>query len=69
MAKKDIQRTHIVKRESGWAIKKEGAQRAVKVFSTQSEAVRGAQKFKSQGSDLIIHKKDGSIQKWEKSKK
>jgi len=62
-------RTHVVKRESGWAVKKEGAKRATKVYQTKEEAVKGAQKDRDSGSDVVIHKKDGSIQKWEKSKK
>lgn len=72
MAKKIIsalKRTHVVKRDSGWAVKKEGTQRASRVFKTKEEAVKGAQKYKKSGSDVVIHKKDGSIQKWEKSKK
>lgn len=63
-----LNRTHVVKRESGWAVKKEGAHKASKVYTTQKEAVQGAQKFKSSGSDVIIHKSDGSILRWEKSK-
>ena len=62
-------RTHVVKRDTGWAVKKEGAQKASKVYETKKEAVKGAEKHKESGSDIIIHKRDGSIQKWEKSKK
>ena len=62
-------RTHIVKRESGWAVKKEGAQRATKVYKTKEQAVKGAEKTRRSGSDVVIHKRDGSIQKWVKSKK
>jgi len=62
-------RTHVVKRESGWAVKKEGAQRATKVYTTKEQAVRGTEKLLKSGSDIVIHKKDGSIQKWVKSKK
>jgi len=61
-------RTHIVKRDSGWALKKEGSQRASKVFSTKEAAIKNGQVLKNSGSDLIIHRKDGSIQTWEKSK-
>lgn len=64
-----VQRTHIVKRGSGWAVKKEGAQRAIKIYDTKDKAIDGAQKEKKSGSDLIIHKKDGSIEKWQKAKK
>ncbi|MES2410273.1 MAG: DUF2188 domain-containing protein [Bacteroidota bacterium] len=69
MAKNPPQRTHIVKRDNGWAVKKEGAQRATKIYDTKDKAITGAQKEKKAGSDLIIHKKDGSIEKWQKAKK
>jgi hypothetical protein len=57
-------RTHVVKRESGWAIKKEGMKRALKTYKTKEEAIKDAKKTKNDESVLIIHKKDGSIQKW-----
>ena len=66
---KNESRAHVVKRESGWAVKKEGAKRANRIYSTKEEAVRGAQKLKEKGSDIVIHKRDGSIEKWQKSKK
>lgn len=71
MAKKITppKRTHVVKRDSGWAVKKEGAQRATKVYTTKEQAVKGAEKSRKSGSDVVIHKKDGSIQQWKKSKK
>lgn len=59
-------RTHILKRHAGWAVKKEGAQKAVKVFSTKEEAIEAAEKFRKSGSDIVIHKKDGSIERWVK---
>lgn len=70
MARQDnSKRTHVVKRDSGWAVKKEGSYRATKIYDTKDQAVKGAQKEKLKGSDLVIHKSDGSIQKWEKSNK
>ncbi|MCB9226737.1 MAG: DUF2188 domain-containing protein [Chitinophagales bacterium] len=71
MAKKTSspKRTHVVKRDSGWAVKKEGAQRATKVYKTKEQAVKGAEKNRKSGSDVVIHKEDGSIQQWKKSKK
>ena len=69
MAKKSSsKRTHVVKRDSGWAVKKEGAQRATKLYKTKEQAVKGAEKSSKSGSALVIHKKDGSIQKYVKSK-
>ena len=32
-------------------------------------AIKNARKLIEQGHDVIVHKKDGSIQKWEKGKK
>lgn len=60
-------RAHIVKRESGWAVKKEGAKKASKLYKTQADAIQGAQVLKKTGSDVVVHKRDGSILKWEKS--
>ncbi len=67
--KSSPKRTHVVKRDSGWAVKKEGALRASKVYRTKEQAVRGAVKASKSGSDLVVHKKDGSIQRYVKSKK
>ncbi|MEX0597343.1 MAG: DUF2188 domain-containing protein [Candidatus Paceibacterota bacterium] len=70
MAKKQSspKRTHVVKRASGWAVKKEGSKRATKVYTTKEQAVKGAEKSRKNGSDVVVHKKDGSIQTWKKSK-
>ena len=60
-------RTHIISRDKGWAIKKEGNSKASRVLGTKAEAIRDAQRFKRQGSDVIIHRRDGSIQRWDKA--
>ena len=73
MAKKSgtatSKRVHIISRKDGWAVKKEGASRASKIYKKKDSAVNNAQKLKKSGHDVIIHKKDGTIQKWEKAKK
>lgn len=62
-------RTHVVKREAGWAVRKEGAQRASRVYKTKEQAVKGGtEQSRNSGGDLVIHKKDGSIEKWVKAK-
>jgi len=63
------ERAHIVKRDSGWAVRKEGNEKASKIYPTKEKAIQGAEKLLEEGSDLIIHKGDGSIQDWRKSKK
>ncbi len=69
MAKKatSSKKVHVISRNGGWAVKSEGATRASKVYKTKDAAVSGAKKS-SRGRDVVIHKKDGSIEKWQKSK-
>ncbi|MCK4736780.1 MAG: DUF2188 domain-containing protein [Methanophagales archaeon] len=62
-------RVHIIKRDEGWAIKKEGASRAIRIYESKREAVEEARIFKKRGYDLVIHSEDGSVQRWEKSQK
>ena len=62
-------RTHIIKRGTGWAVKTEGNSRATKVYQSKEAALSGAQPFRKSGHDVVVHKADGSIQKWQKSTK
>ncbi len=61
MARKE---RHVVPNpEGGWDSKKNNAQRASKHFETKQEAmVWSKAKAKEEGSELIPHKKDGTIQ-------
>ena len=61
-------RVHVIKRQDGWVVKKEGALRASKKYTTKKEAVREATILSIHGYDLVIHRKDGTIEKWTKSK-
>ena len=61
-------RYHVTKRGEGWAVKREGSQKAAKVHRTKEEAKQDAQKYREKGNDLIIHKEDGTIEKWQKKK-
>jgi hypothetical protein len=60
-------RVHVIKRANNWALIKQGAFRAIRLYSSKQEAVKNARKFRKEGYDLVIHKKDGSVQKWEES--
>src|SRR5208337_802658 len=62
-------RVHVISRSDGWAVKKEGNTRASRVVKTKDEAVSTARKVASKALDVVIHKKDGTIQKWEKAEK
>lgn len=59
MAKKN---QHVVPSDSGWAIKSAGSKKATKVFSTQKDAINAARTIaRRQGSELLIHGRDGKI--------
>lgn len=57
--------THVVKSpHGGWAVKKGGSQRASKVFENKNAATNYArQQSRDRGSELVIHRKDGTIQR------
>jgi uncharacterized protein YdaT len=61
------QRVHVIKRTDGWVIKKEGAERASRKYDTKQEAVESAKNYYQRGHDIVIHKKDGTIEKWARS--
>jgi len=49
--------------KGGWNITKGGGERTIKHCDTKKEAVSQARVIsKNQGSELIVHKKDGTIQ-------
>ncbi len=50
--------------DGGWNVKKGGASRASRHFETKTGAVSwGREVSKNQGSEFVIHKKDGTIQR------
>jgi uncharacterized protein YdaT len=54
---------HIVPHADGWAVKGEKAARATEIFDSKSDAVhRGREIAQNQGTELVIHGKDGQIQ-------
>jgi hypothetical protein len=64
----NIKRVHIISRyNGGWAVKKQGAARALKVFPTKEEAVIGSSPYLQLGYDLVIHRKDGSVELYKKA--
>ena len=53
---------HVVPRNDGWVIRKEGNSRATSVHQTQRDAVEEAREIaRTQGSELVIHGRDGRI--------
>ncbi len=60
MGKKNV---HVVPKDNQWSVKKEGNQRATSTHSRKEDAInRGRQEAEKEGSELVIHKKDGTIQ-------
>jgi uncharacterized protein YdaT len=58
--KRDI---HVVPHQDGWATRKEGADRAGSVHDTKEEALeQGRGQARREHVELVIHRKDGTIQ-------
>lgn len=53
---------HVVPHADGWAVKGAGAQRATSVHETQRAAIdAGRQTARNQGTELLIHGRNGQI--------
>ena len=53
---------HVVPHKGSWAVKGAGSQKASSVHSTQKSAIDTARSIaKNQGSELLIHGKNGQI--------
>ncbi len=54
---------HVVPNGDGWAVKKEGSQRASSLHDTKQQALdAGRVTSRNQGTEFVVHKKDGTIQ-------
>lgn len=54
---------HVVPSDGGWDVKKEGASRASSHHATKQQAVdAGRQVSRNQGTEFVVHRKDGTIQ-------
>jgi hypothetical protein len=53
---------HVIPSGAGWTVRREGAPRASKRFSTQDKAVAWARKSaKADATELVVHRRDGTI--------
>ena len=53
---------HVVPYDGEWAVKGEGNSKPTGIFDTQEEAIRRAKQIaKNYKSDVIIHRRDGTI--------
>lgn len=55
---------HVTPHDEGWAVVKEGAERATSVYGTKKEAVEGGREMARTHvpSELVVHKQDRSVQ-------
>ena len=53
---------HVVPGPEGWSVRRAGASRATKNFSTQKDAIdAGREIARNQGTELYVHGTDGRI--------
>lgn len=54
---------HVVPSDSGWAVRKSGAVKASRTFSTKDSAIAYARQLsKSEKTELYVHKRNGMIE-------
>ena len=58
-------RVHVISHDRGWAVKREGAKRADRIFDKKTDAITRAKSSRT-ATDVVIHKADGTIDRWEK---
>ena len=56
-------RVHIISQGNTWRVKREGLQRATRVFAKQTDAIKYTGSVMST-YDVVVHKKDGSVSQW-----
>ena len=62
-------RMHVFSQGKKWAVMREGTSRASKLYIDKETAIRDAEKMAEiRGCDVVVHKRDGSVQSWKKSK-
>lgn len=53
---------HVVPQPDGWAVKRQGSSRALRLFNTQAEAIKAATKTaRNSRSEVVIHGRSGVI--------
>jgi hypothetical protein len=52
---------HVTPHDDGWAVKREGSDRASSTHNTQKEAIDSARNLARDGDDIVIHRADGTI--------
>lgn len=59
MSRKNV---HVVPRSGGWAVRREGAERASTVTRTQQQAINAARRIaRREHGELVVHGENGRI--------
>ncbi len=59
-----VEQYHVIRRDSGWAVKRRSSSRATSVHKTQEEAIEAARQLivHNKPAELVVHGSDGTIQ-------
>ncbi|MCU0288037.1 MAG: DUF2188 domain-containing protein [Acidobacteria bacterium] len=63
-ADNQVKRLHVIAKRNNWAIRREGASRALKVVPLREDAIKIAKSLYKEGFELVIHRKDGTVKRW-----
>jgi hypothetical protein len=60
-------RIHVIPQNDKWAVKSEGSSKAASVLPKKDAAIsRAKQIAKRSSKDVVVHRKDGTIERWHK---
>jgi Uncharacterized protein conserved in bacteria (DUF2188)/TIR domain len=59
-----LERYHVIRRDTGWSVKRQGSSRARSIHKTQQEAIEAAKQItlKNKPAEIVVHRADGTIQ-------
>lgn len=60
----DKSTVHVIKSANRWVVLKADALRALRAFPTKQEAIQLALLYRHQGYDLVVHRQNGTIERW-----
>ncbi len=55
---------HVTTRGTQWAVHKHGATKASGLYDTKEEAKQAAKRFQATNKHIIVHRRDGSVERW-----
>jgi len=61
-------RIHVIPQNNKWAVKSEGSSKAARVLPKKDAAISQAKQIAKRSSkDVVVHRKDGTIEHWHKN--